>query len=65
LDTKAFAACLDSNKYKSEVQADASDAARIGINGTPSFVINGRILVGALPIADFKAVIDEELAAKP
>ena len=65
LDTKAFTACLDSNKYKSEVQADASDAARVGINGTPSFVVNGRILVGALPIADFKAVIDEELAAKP
>jgi protein-disulfide isomerase len=65
LDTKAFATCIDSHKYKSEIQADASDAARVGISGTPSFVVNGRILVGALPIADFKAVIDEELAAKP
>ena len=65
LDTKAFNTCIASNKFLSEVQADASDAAKVGINGTPSFVVNGRIMVGALPIADFKAVIDEELAAKP
>jgi protein-disulfide isomerase len=65
LDAKAFAACLNSQRYQGEVQADASDAARAGISGTPSFVVNGRILVGALPFSDFKAVIDEELAAKP
>ena len=65
LDTKAFAACLDSQRYQDEIQADASDASRVGISGTPSFVVNGRILVGALPFSDFKAVIDEELAAKP
>jgi protein-disulfide isomerase len=65
LDLKTFDTCLDSQHYLGEVQADASDAARVGLNSTPSFVINGRILIGALPIADFKAVIDEELAAKP
>ena len=65
LDVKAFTACLDSHRYQNEIQADASDAGRVGINSTPSFVINGRVLVGALPFADFKAVIDEELAVKP
>jgi protein-disulfide isomerase len=65
LDANAFVACLDSHRYQSEIQADASDASRIGITGTPSFVVNGRILVGALPFSDFKAVIDEELAAQP
>jgi protein-disulfide isomerase len=63
LDMTAFAACLDSHKFKGEIQADGVDAARVGINSTPSFVINGRILIGALPFADFKTVIDEELAA--
>jgi protein-disulfide isomerase len=63
LDMSAFAACLDSHKFKGEIQADGVDAARVGINSTPSFVINGRILIGALPFADFKNVIDEELAA--
>jgi protein-disulfide isomerase len=65
LDSKAFTACLDSHRYQDEIQADATDAARVGISGTPSFVINGRILIGALPFSDFKTVIDEELAAKP
>jgi protein-disulfide isomerase len=63
LNTSAFDTCLDSHRYQGEVRADASDAARVGISSTPSFVINGRLLVGALPFADFKAVIDEELAA--
>jgi len=65
LDTKAFTACLDSQRYIEEIQADATDATRVGISGTPSFVINGRILIGALPFSEFKKVIDEELAAKP
>jgi protein-disulfide isomerase len=65
LDSKAFASCLDSQRNLSKVQANASDAASAGLNSTPSFVINGRVLIGALPLSDFKAVIDEELAAKP
>jgi protein-disulfide isomerase len=65
LDVTAFTSCIDSQKFQSEIQADAADAARVGLTGTPSFVINGRILIGALPLSEFKAVIDEELAAKP
>ena len=65
LDGTAFSTCLDSQRYLSKVQANASDAASVGLNSTPSFVINGRVLIGALPFADFKAVVDEELAAKP
>jgi protein-disulfide isomerase len=65
LDMKTFTDCLDSHRYQAEIQADANEATKVGINSTPSFVINGRILIGALPFSDFKAVIDEELAAKP
>jgi len=65
LDTAAFTACLDDHRYQDEVKVDTADAARLGLNGTPSFVINGRILIGALPFEDFKAIIDEELAGKP
>ena len=63
LDMTAFKACLDDHRYQQEVQADGSDAARLGLGSTPTFVVNGRVLVGALPYADFKSVIDEELAA--
>ncbi len=65
LDTSAFTTCLDDHRFQADVKASAVEAARVGLNGTPSFVINGRILIGALPFEDFKAIIDEELAAKP
>jgi|NGEPerStandDraft_6_1074524.scaffolds.fasta_scaffold20517_2 protein-disulfide isomerase len=64
LDGQAFAACLDSQRYLSKVQANANAATSAGLDSTPSFVINGRVLIGALPFSDFKAVVDEELAAK-
>jgi protein-disulfide isomerase len=65
LDMAAFSACLDDHRYQDEIKADAADATRFGLNGTPSFVINGRILIGSRPFEDFKAIIDEELAVKP
>jgi protein-disulfide isomerase len=65
LDTSAFSTCLDDHRYQAEVKADSADAVRLGLNGTPSFVINGQILVGAQPFEQFKAIIDADLAAKP
>jgi protein-disulfide isomerase len=38
-------------------------ADHLGVHGTPSFFINGRRLVGAQPIEQFRAIIDERLAA--
>jgi protein-disulfide isomerase len=64
LDTTAFTACLDDHRYLAAVNANASYAASLGLTGTPSFFINGRELIGALPIEQFKAIIDEELALK-
>jgi protein-disulfide isomerase len=64
LDVAAFTTCLDSNRYQDEIQSDASDAAKVGINSTPTFVINGRVVVGAQPLEAFKAVVDEELKNK-
>jgi len=62
LDAAAFTACLDDHRYLAAVNTNASYAASLGLNGTPSFFINGRELIGALPIEQFKTVIDEELA---
>ena len=54
--------CLDSGKFKSEVQKDLNDATSAGGRGTPYFVINGKPLSGAQPYSAFKQVIDAELA---
>jgi protein-disulfide isomerase len=62
LDAAAFAECLDSKRYEGEVNADVQEGLRLGISGTPTFFINGRQVVGAQPIEEFKKIIDRELA---
>ncbi len=62
LDMTAFTECLDSRRYRDEVQADYRDAAALGVNSTPTFFINGRPVLGAQPYEVFVRIIEEELA---
>jgi protein-disulfide isomerase len=62
LDLAKFKAALDSGKFKAQVEAEKQQAQAANINGTPNFVINGRVLAGALPIEQFSTIIDEEIA---
>ncbi len=64
LDMGKFKTALDSNKFEATIAADSSEGAKVGANGTPTFFINGRQVVGAQPIEQFKAVIDDELKKK-
>lgn len=64
LDAAKFNACFDSHKYKARVDADTQAGNEAGVNGTPAFFINGRLLSGAQPFDEFKKVIDEELARR-
>ena len=61
LDTSKFNQCLDSGKYKQEVEKDLADGSASGVNGTPATFINGRLVSGAQPFSAFKLIIDEEL----
>jgi len=61
LDMTKFKAYLDANSGKSRIDADMALGAKIGVQGTPNFFINGRPIRGALPYEEFKKVIDEEL----
>ncbi len=64
LDKQAFNECLDSGKYTSLVQDDTQVSSSIGVQSTPTFLINGKPVVGAQPIEAFKQVIDKELAGE-
>jgi protein-disulfide isomerase len=64
LDASKFDACVDSHKYKAQVDADAQAGEQAGVNGTPAFFINGRLLSGAQPFEAFKRIIDDELSSK-
>jgi protein-disulfide isomerase len=62
LDSEKFNQCLDTAKYAAEVQKDVDEGSRYGVSSTPAFFINGRLLVGALPLESFTEIIEEELA---
>ncbi len=67
LNMDKFKADMASQKIADEIQADMKEGAALGANGTPNFFIDGRQLVGAQPVDQFKAIIDDELkgAQKP
>ncbi len=43
---------------------DKADGDGVGIQGTPTFLINGHVIGGAQPYPVFKKVIDDLLAGK-
>ncbi len=61
LDAMKFAGCLDSGRTAGTVQTDLQDGKAVGVDGTPSYFINGRFLSGAQPIEVISAIIDDEL----
>lgn len=63
LDMPRFSACLDADTHGAAVRADTAEATQLGMSGTPTFIINGRVVVGAQPFATMAAEIDAALAA--
>ena len=60
LDVERFEAAVASGEYEAVVEKDFREGQDAGIASTPSFVINGRILVGPQPLETFEQVIEEE-----
>jgi protein-disulfide isomerase len=54
---------LASEEVSRKIEADVSEAAKFGINGTPAFLINGILLSGAKPYENFQGLINRHLAA--
>ena len=59
LDVETFSTCLDSGAKREVVAADHRDALAHGVNGTPTFFVNGRMLVGAQQLAAFEALLTD------
>lgn len=64
LDDKQFESCLNSEKYKADIEKDEQEGRKAGINGTPGFFINGVEINGAKPESEFTSIIDDELSRK-
>jgi predicted DsbA family dithiol-disulfide isomerase len=63
LNVDLFKKCLASSESRIAVIADLREAKRLGIDSTPTFLINGRLLRGAVGLEQFKVAIDRELRA--
>lgn len=62
--------CLQDGRFADEVQDYVVEGQALGVSGTPSFFINGNLLVGAQPFSAFQSAINqvergESIAAAP
>ncbi len=64
LDPNRFQTCLESGVKAEVVDEDIQAGIARGIMGTPTFLINGRIIVGAQPVETFQREIERELAVE-
>ena len=61
LDAASFSECLDSGRFRDQVNADHQEGIQAGVTGTPAFFVNGRFLNGAQPFEAFQEIIEDEL----
>ncbi len=61
LDVERFEESFKSDKYEPVVDRVFRAGQDAGIQGTPTFSINGRLLVGAQPLKVFEQAIEEEV----
>jgi protein-disulfide isomerase len=62
LDSPAFVDCLDAGRGSAAVKTDLDAGEHLGIASTPASFLNGRFVGGALPLFQWRALIDDELA---
>ena len=59
-----FQACLSSEQSRAGVIKDMETARLFRIESTPSFIVNGKLIQGALSFADFQRIIEQELSQR-
>jgi protein-disulfide isomerase len=62
MDVKEFEACMKNNTYNKEIQEDFVESQQANITSTPSFLVNGNLLIGNRPLEEFESLIQSELA---
>ena len=58
-----FSECLAAEFSRQAVLKNLKEADRLGINSTPTFLVNGRLIQGAISRHEFERIIDQELEA--
>ena len=58
LDSVVFDACLDRKTHAKQVEVETLLAQALHATGTPAFLINGQLLIGAYPFETFQRGLD-------
>jgi protein-disulfide isomerase len=65
IDRKRFDACLDDQRLIAAIMERTREAQeKYGITGTPSFIVNGETLVGAVPFDVMRAVLERHIGRR-
>ena len=64
LGVPKFQACLSSENSRTAIIKDIETARLLRIESTPSFIVNGQLVKGALSFADFQKIIERELGQR-
>lgn len=57
LDIQRFNECFDGRTYKEEIEIDRADGIAAGVQGTPTFFINGKRIAGAIPMELWEQIL--------
>lgn len=63
LDAQRFRSAMEDEAIREAVRADVDDAVALGVTGTPTFFVNGQLIVGAQPTEVFVEVIERAAAS--
>jgi protein-disulfide isomerase len=61
LDVAKVRAALDQAKHRDRIRRDMDLCRSLGVNATPTLLVNGRKVAGALPVEQLKPIVEEEL----
>ncbi len=62
LDAGALKECLSQGQSRARVLKEAAYARQLGIQSTPTMIINGQMLSGAVPFSAIEAIVSEEIS---
>lgn len=65
LDTARFDKCLENGEQAALVKSETKEGQRLGLQGTPSFFVNGHFMSGAIGYSKLREAVMQELSASP
>ncbi len=64
LGVPKFQECVASDRSRAAVLKDIEAARLLRIESTPSFVVNGKVIKGALSFTEFQKIVEQELSQR-